>query len=256
MFGRNRHNMRAAREEMPAGSRGQFFSFDVLAGAFIFLLAFFILAFYWLNAQALFAQQETGDMQREAERVADQLMVKDGMGPEIITDYALIYSGGKLNPPAGYKVDDVHQWPVVAFGDGYTGKLGGNQLNPFALSHFILMSNLLDSNGGKRFYADMKEKLGMPKYEYYVTIEGVDINPATGDYYLTRCLELLPPSPSGTYRPEKGCWAGKNPADPGSGVTQVANAERIVVFTDYTVDSGDTSEGGTYLAKLRVQVWQ
>ncbi|MFA6036331.1 MAG: hypothetical protein WC759_05235 [Candidatus Micrarchaeia archaeon] len=235
-------------------SRGQFFSFDVLAGAFIFMLAFFLLAFYWLNAQALFAQQETGDMQREAERMADQLLVPDDMGVPILTAYAqnfYLVNGG--TPPAGKRFDQVYAMPVLSFGDGWSSR-GPNNLNPWALSHFILMSNFYGGSTPDKpyFYNDMKEKLGIAKYNYYVTIEGTDGLP------LTKCLDVIAGAVPGQadYRYGKTCRAGKNPADPDSNVKQVANAERIVIFVDYTYTGGTMVPSTSTLAKMRVQVWQ
>ncbi len=218
--------------------RGQFFSFDVIAGAFIFLIAFFLLAFYWLNAQALFAQQESGDMQREAERVADQLMVGSRTGTDIITPLVnldAMYNGQGI--PPDYKEDNVYPMPVASFGDGRGG------LNQYALSHFLTMSN--DYN--HRFYNDTKEKLGIPRYEYYITIEGTD------GHYLNTCIELVAIINGGAYG--RGCFAGIEPGF--GGAKQVANAERIVVFEDYVkAGSGIGPSGTRYPAKLRVQVWQ
>jgi len=215
MFGRNH--------------RGQFFSFDVIAGAFIFLIAFFLLAFYWLNAQALFAQQEQGDMQREAERVADQLLVPSDISVGLIAEYTML----PAPVPPSYKLDDVHETPVLSIGNGRAG------INLLAMTHLIYASNMSkekDRLDKGRFYADAGEKLGIPKYEYYVTIEDDD------GAILGSCNDFLKlDGPDGRMK----CAAGTAPA----GAREVANAERIVLFTDDLT-------GKPELRKLRMQVWQ
>jgi hypothetical protein len=177
--------------------RGQFFSFDVIAGAFIFMIAFFLIAFYWLNAQTLFAQQEGGDIQREAARVSDYLL-----SPGI--------------PPA-----DSMQGAAIGSLEGiHLVKDGTNTLDYTLVGDFKAISDPANA----QHYQQVKEKLGIPRYDFNVTFEN-----------------------------DAGAWlrppAGKIPSPNDPKPKDVANEERIVIMTD-------ASGGNPQLAKMRVQVWR
>jgi len=207
--------------------RGQFFSFDVLAGAFIFIIAFFLLAFYWLNAQALFAQQELGDTQREAERVADQLTTVGPGGDwyETYENHPQKNDRSKLLDYY-YEVDYIH---LVS--DASTP----NEIGVDLMKDLNAMSGV--DNG--RFYPGVKEKLGIPRYEVYITIEN------SGGTVLS--CQYSRPGLSGPF----DCEAGRDPTAEGSGAMEIANAERIVLIDRNPGDSAPHE-----LAKLRVQVWR
>jgi len=127
--------------------------------------------------------------------------------------------------------------PVLSIGDGRGG------INTLAMTHFIYMSNMdegMSRLDGFRFYADAKEKLGVPKYEYYIKLEDTD------GRALETCRDFLMLEGATEGDREDGlmpCVAGKQP----SNAQEVANVERIVLFAD---------AGGTRLARLRVQLWR
>lgn len=197
-------------------SKGQFFSLDVIAGSLIFMIAFFLLAFYWLNAQAGMSEK-TDDLQREAGRIADQLMVPGNVLP-VPSGWAAAYNP---NQPRPY-IDDYGTVPYI--------HLVGEEANKQSEIACLLVRDLqkMSSVENYKYYSQVKEKLGIPRFEFYITIENNEGWPLSG------CPNLAYLN------------AGKQPP---SNAREVANAERIVLIDP-------EGSGVDELAKLRVQVWR
>ena len=209
-------------------SKGQFFSFDVIAGSVIFLLAFFLVAFYWFNAQSQLSEQ-TDDLQREAERIADQLLVPGEISPLPSNWW---YKKYFANPGGFTRIDDYVVVPYVHLASE-SEEL--HEINLALLWDLITMS---DANS-YQFYPQVKEKLGIPRYEFYITLEDTSgnlLNAAGGG-----CQD--PATPIFT-----ACEAGKPPT---AGAREIAIAERIVL-----IDHTHTDSTPHELAKLRVRVWR
>jgi len=199
-------------------SKGQFFSFDVIAGSVIFLFAFFLLAFYWLNAQAQI-QDHSNDMQRDAQRIADQLMTS-GESYDWYSNW--------LSSPGEDNLDDVVLVKHM--------HLVGDPSTPNVVDFYLFRDlNTMSSVGSFKYQAEVKEKLGIPRYNYYITLED-----ANGDVLWCR----LPGSSFSCEAPVNG----EPPAD----AREVANAERIILFDNDLSNGPDEPE----LVKLRVQVWR
>ncbi|RLG20183.1 hypothetical protein DRN67_00565 [Candidatus Micrarchaeota archaeon] len=218
--------------------RGQFFSFDVIASSVIFLLAFFLLAFYWINAQNQLAQQ-TYDLQSEAERIANQLMVPDTEPPPSqwyaeFWDYAVIGGGD----PNARKLDDYVMIPFIRF---VSNSETPNEIDPWLFIDFGMMCSGTGLPSGSYYYAEVKEKLGIPQYEFWITLEDTDGTPITVQGPVTPYIGGSPP-----YAAE----AGKDPANHPTTPSEIATAERIVLI-DARPDSNPHE-----LVKLRVQVWR
>ena len=204
-------------------SRGQFFSFDVIAGSTIFLVAFFLLALYWLSAQSQLQAGADG-MEREAQRIADQLMTAGPAG-NWYEEFWTHPQKGDLSLPLDYyhEVRHIH--------------LASDPLAPGEVDVDLMKDlNAMSGVDNGRFYSEVKEKLGIPRYDFYITIEG------PGGTVLSDCMYSRP-GLGGPFR----CEAGREPAS----AREVANAEWIVMIDKNPGDSRPRE-----LAKLRVQVWR
>ncbi|VVC02944.1 Uncharacterised protein [Candidatus Burarchaeum australiense] len=241
-------------------SKGQFFSLDVIVGSLIFLLAFFIIAFYWLNAQPRLTDQ-SADLQRDADRIADQIMTpgeilptKDGgITPTFYPGWGIKYLAYPGTPGyPGQSLPHIDDYGTVPYIHLVRYAETPNTISCLLMWDLVFMSNTAESS---RYYSQVKEKLGIPQYEYYIAIEGVDVIPGNAgvgleDHVLTGCTFYdIPVFPVSLY-----LYAGRlAPAN----AREVANAERIVLI-DLTPTSGEEAPENTQpqLAKLRVQVWR
>ena len=210
-------------------SRGQFFSLDVIAGSLIFFVAFFLLAFYWLNAQAGMGEK-TDDLQREAERIADQLMTPGKILPTP-NGWASAYIDRVVTnglPPHPH-IDD-----YGAEGVPYIHLVREDETAQSKIACILVWDLAMMSSQG--YYAEVKEKLGIPRYEFYITLEDNDGAPVdcainyAGNVYLSSASGFEPPA----------------------NAREIANAERIVLIDKVPFDPSNP----VILAKLRVQVWR
>ena len=219
-------------------SKGQFFSFDVIVGSVIFMLAFFLVSFYWLNAQTQVADH-TVDLQREAVRISELLMVNSTI--DAVLDPAqsdpddnILVAYATYTPDPRNIVEHVYIIHVMGVGSHMNGN---THLNTYAFLHLVHLSDddFGTGVGNRRFYPDVKLMLGIPQYDYYITLEDSD------GTILTTCPSLWGDAP-------RNCAAG---IEPPADVREVANAERIVLFR------ADPASAGPYeLTKLRIQVWR
>ena len=211
--------------------KAQFFSYDVIAAAAIFLIAFFLVTFYWLNLRS--QTNDTADLQRQAVRISDNLMsANTANSAEWLFKY--YEGGGKGGNWKG--IDDVAVIPSVSLLKENTN----NRLDESSFFLLIVLSNSSFSN----FYAESRQKLGVPLYNYYIAIED-----ESGKVY--NC-ENFASNLTGSGVPTGAtlaCAAGLAPA-PGSAV---AGQERLIAFNPTFLTS---PERPVLLARLKVQIWR
>ncbi|MDO8339553.1 MAG: hypothetical protein Q7T16_02750 [Candidatus Burarchaeum sp.] len=234
-------------------SKGQFFSLDVIAGSLIFMVAFFILAFYWLNAQAGMGDK-TDDLQRESERIADQLMVPSQFENIEFTDMQTAL--GPMCPNYPDITDTSIKQPDDLLPVNYVSIINSkSRVLLTAMAYLNYTSALTAGAGSIRFYDSIKEKLGIPRYEYYITLEDSngDVRTDCADFGFTTttCSPSGPP-------PMLNCVGG---APPPPNAREIANAERIALFNRYRGEfdpdvAGQLYFGAPELVKVRVQVWR
>ncbi|VVB66294.1 Uncharacterised protein [Candidatus Gugararchaeum adminiculabundum] len=122
--------------------RGQFFSFDVIMGAVVFLIALFLLTTYWWGIRNSFDDTRE-NMYLATLRVSDLLMT-----PGAPTNWA--------DPGA------------VAGQYGLMKNWTYQKLDIYKAKRFLSLTRPITGN-----YNDIKKSLGAQNYEFYITIENV-----------------------------------------------------------------------------------
>lgn len=125
--------------------KGQFFSYDAIMGAVIFIFAIGLLLLYWYGARASISPEHE-DLQREAIRISDVLLSTGSPGWET------------------YVANPVQWGQITQLGLVNTSLPNSNKLDQYKLQAMMAFT------GTSAGYNASKEKLQTP-YDYNVTLE-------------------------------------------------------------------------------------
>jgi len=127
---------------MSTNRKGQFFSYDAIIGAMIFVIAFGLLVTYWWSVRSVL-NPERDDMLKEALRVSDGLLTPGN--------------------PAFWQTGQMSDVTLIGFTDSYQNET----LIPEKLAAFKQYAN------NPANYQNAREHLLRTSYNFYITVETI-----------------------------------------------------------------------------------